>query len=516
MISLEEFVLNLNKFDPTRNMTTIDRRSFIKSTALIAAGTALPARSWGQILGSAADIRVAVIGLNGRGKNHLSSLAKIPGVRVVAICDPDSSLLEKVKAEVNGGNVKTYVDMREVFASPDVDAVTVATPNHWHSLAGIWAMQAGKDVYLEKPTCHNIWEGRQLVAAAGKYKRVIQAGTQIRSGEGLREAVEWVHAGNLGKIIASRGFCYKRRDSIGLCGADQKVPASINYDLWTGPAPLVAPHRNTKNGPVHYDWHWIKLYGNGDVGNQGIHQMDVARWFLGVPGLPKRTLSIGGRLGYVDDGQTPNTQIVIHEYETAPLIFEVRGLPSKAGLTGSGADPRANVDTAGMDNYHGVSIGNVIECEGGSMVIKTYTEATAVDKSGKVIKEFKGRDRHMENFIEVVRSRKTADLYGPIEEGHVSSSLCHLGNISHELGKGQPPEALTDRIKSSAMLSEANGRMMEHLKANNVDLGKTPLTLGVPLLVDAKAERMTGPDAERANKLLTREYRKPFVVPKMV
>jgi hypothetical protein len=169
-----------------------------------------------------------------------------------------------------------------------------------------------------------------------------------------------------------------------------------------------------------------------------------------------------------------------------------------------------------MDQYRGVGIGNVIECEGGSMIIKTYTEATAVDKDGKVIKEFKGRDRHMENFIDVVRSRKTGDLYGPIEEGHVSSSLCHLGNISHELGKGQPPEVLADRIKSNAMLSEANGRMIEHLKANNVDLVKTPLTLGVPLLVDAKAERMTGPDAARANALLTREYRKPFVVPKMV
>jgi hypothetical protein len=294
------------------------------------------------------------------------------------------------------------------------------------------------------------------------------------------------------------------------------VAATINYDLWTGPAPLVPPHRNTKNGTVHYDWHWFWLYGNGDVGNQGIHQMDVARWFLGEPDFPTHTLSIGGRLGYVDDGQTPNTQVVVHEYKTAPLIFEVRGLPSKAGLTGTGADPRENADSAGMDKYHGVGIGNVIDCEGGSVIIKNYTEATAVDRDGKVVREFKGHDRHMQNFIDVIRSRKTSELYGPIREGYVSSALCHLGNISHRLGKATRQDALRDRIKSETALSEATGRMMEHLAANNVGLDATPLTLGVPLLVDPKAERMTGPDAAPANAMLAREYRAPFVVPKLL
>ena len=497
-------------------MSPLSRRSFLKTSALVAAGAAMPARSWGQIMGSNADLRVGVIGLNGRGGNHLSSLAKISGVRVVAICDPDSALLEKVKAKL-GGTVKTYTDMREMFASPDIDAVTVATPNHWHSLAGIWAMQAGKDVYLEKPVSHNIWEGRQLVAAAAKYNRVIQAGTQIRSGEGLREAVAWVQAGNIGKITASRGFCYKRRDSIGLCGGAQTVPANIDYNLWSGPAPLVPPHRNTKNGPVHYDWHWIYLYGNGDVGNQGIHQMDVARWFLGEPGLPSNTMSVGGRLGYVDDGETPNTQVVIHHYSSAPLIFEVRGLPNKAGAAAAGGDPRSMQGGGGsdMDKYRGVDIGNVIDCEGGSVIVPSYTTATAVDKNGKVIKEFKGQDRHMQNFVDVVRSRKTADLYGPISEGHVSSALCHLGNISHRLGRERSEEDLREAVKSDHDLTEANGRMIEHLKANNVDLGKTRVTAGMPLLVDAKAERMTGPEAAKANAMLTRQYRAPFVVPRL-
>lgn len=494
-------------------MPNSSRRTFVKTSLLTVAGVALPARAWSKVLGSNSDLRVAVIGLNGRGKNHLSSLAKITGVRVVALCDADTAVLDAVKPTVNGGDVKTYQDLRELLASPDIDAVTIATPNHWHSLAAIWALQAGKDVYLEKPVSHNIWEGRQLVNASRKYGRVIQAGTQIRSGEGLREAVQWVRAGNIGKITASRGFCYKRRDSIGKVNGPQQVPASINYDLWTGPAPLVAPMRNTKNGPVHYDWHWFWLYGNGDVGNQGIHQMDVARWFLGESGLPTRSLSIGGRLGYVDDGQTPNTQVVIHEYRTAPLIFEVRGLPSRAGLSGSGVDPRENADTAGMDSYRGVGIGNVIDCEGGSVIIKNYTSATAVDKNGTVIREFKGTDRHMQNFIDVVRSRKPADLYGPIEEGHVSSALCHLGNISHRLGAATSEGELHEKVKGSAALSEAHGRMVEHLRANNCNLGQTPLTLGVPLLVDPSAERFKGPDAARANAMLTREYRAPFTVP---
>ena len=495
-------------------MTSFTRRTFIKTSAVAAAGIALPARSWGQVLGSNADIRVAVIGLNGRGKNHLASLAKIPGVRVVALCDVDSAILAKEKARVNGGDVKTYTDLRELLASPDVDAVTIATPNHWHSLAAIWALQAGKDVYLEKPVSHNIWEGRQLVNAAAKYSsRVIQAGTQIRSGEGLREAVQWVQAGNIGKIKASRGFCYKRRDTIGLCGGPQQIPSNINYDLWSGPRPVVAPHRNTKNGPVHYDWHWIWMYGNGDVGNQGIHQMDVARWFLGDPPLPPRSISIGGRVGYVDDGETPNTQVVVHDYARAPLIFEVRGLPTKSGLGGTGVDPRENADSAGMDKYHGVAIGNVIDCEGGRVIVPTYTTATAMDSGGKVIKEFRGQDRHMENFIDVVRSRKKSELYGPIDEGNTSSALCHLGNVSHRTGKATSNEATRDRIKSDSALSEAYGRMVEHLKANNVDLAKTPLTLGMPLHLDVKAERFTGSDSDRANALLKDEYRAPFTVP---
>ena len=495
-------------------MSSLTRRTFIRNTALLGAATAFSARSWAQVAGANGDLRVAVIGLNGRGKNHLASLAKISGVRVAALCDPDTAVLERAAKSVGGG-VKTYTDLRELFASPDIDAVTIATPNHWHSLAAIWAMQAGKDVYVEKPVSHNIWEGRQLVAAAKKYNRVVQAGTQIRSGEGLREAVDWVRAGNLGKITASRGFCYKRRNSIGKTSGVQPLPATVNYDLWSGPAPMVPLRR--KN--LHYDWHWVNLTGNGDVGNQGIHQMDVARWFLGESGLPRHTLSIGGRLGYDDDGDTPNTQVVIHDYASAPLIFEVRGLPAK--FDGQSSTPATGADAAGaasasMDKYRGqVSVGNVVDCEGGYVVTSNYFTATAYDRAGKVVKEFKGSDRHMQNFVDVVRSRKLSDLYGPIEEGHVSSALCHLGGLSHQLGRASSPGELQEKTKGNAPLAEAYGRMVEHLAGNHVDFAKTPVTLGLALAVDSAKERCTGPDAAVANAMLTRSYRAPFVVPQI-
>jgi predicted dehydrogenase len=495
-------------------MPQTSRRNFLKTAATAAALTTWSARSWAQVAGANSDVRVAVIGLNGRGRNHLNFLRAIPGVRIAALCDVDSAVLERAAANLakEGLTPAKYSDMRALLASPDIDAVTIATPNHWHSLAAIWACQAGKDVLVEKPVSHNLWEGRQLVAAAAKYGRVVQAGVQIRSGEGLQEAVRWVRAGNLGRITTARGFCYKRRKTIGLTAAPTPPPATVDYDQWLGPAPRVEPHRTR----FHYDWHWFSAYGNGDVGNQGIHQMDVARWFLGDPGLPRHSLSVGGRLGYRDDGDTPNTQIVVHDYAEAPLVFEVRGLSAtfdpdedKVGAVGAEA---AGAMAASMDRYRDVTIGNVIDCEGGSLVTREYFKATAYDREGKVVKEFAGVDRLMKNFIDVVRSRKTGELYGDIGQGHVSSALCHLGEISHALGRGTPPAELRERIKGDAALAEACGRMLEHLAANRVDLEKTPLTLGPALAVDPVAERFTGSNAAAANALLTRNYRAPYTV----
>ncbi|HWA88211.1 MAG TPA: Gfo/Idh/MocA family oxidoreductase [Opitutus sp.] len=491
------------------------RRAFLKKAAIAGTAAALSPRSWAAVAGANSDLRVAVAGLHGRGQSHLASLARIPGVRVVALCDPDSAVLGRAVQAIGGG-VKAYPDIRELLASPDVDAITIATPNHWHSLAGIWACQAGKDVYVEKPVSHNLWEGRQLVAAAEKYRRVVQAGMQIRSGAGLQEAVAWVRAGNLGKITVARGLCYKRRMSIGLTTGPQPVPASVDYDLWCGPAPKGPLRRHQ----FHYDWHWQWPFGDGDLGNQGVHQIDVARWFLGDETLPRHALSVGGRFGYVDDGETPNTQAIIYDYPTAPLIFEVRGLPARADLADAtsaapGSAESAAAASSTMDRYRGVRVGNVIDCEGGSVITDGYFSATAVDRQGRVVKEFHGEDRHMPNFIDVVRSRKTTDLYAPIERGHVSSALCHLGNISHRLGHGVPREELRDRVSGDPALAAACGWMLEHLACNGIDLDKTPMTLGQPLALDVANERFTGEGAGAADALRSREYRAPFVVPRL-
>jgi len=496
--------------------TPLPRRAFLKTTL---AGTAafLTARAWAQAAGANGDVRVAVVGLNGRGREHLRQLRAVSGVRIVALCDVDTAVLDRTAEALakDGLAPEKFTDLRRLLDWPDVDAVTIATPNHWHALQGIWACQAGKDVFVEKPVSHNLWEGRQLVAAAAKYHRVVQAGMQMRSGTGLQEAVAWVRAGHLGKIKVSRGFCYKRRKSIGRTTGPQPVPATVDYDQWLGPAPMEQPRR----ARFHYDWHWFNTYGNGDIGNQGIHQMDVARWFLGETGLPRATLSVGGRLGYVDDGETPNTQVILHDYATAPLVFEVRGLPAqfdpdedKPGAVGAEA---AGALAATMDEYRGVRIGNLIECEGGHVVVPDYFSAVAHDRDGKVVREFRGRDTMMQNFIDVVRSRRIEDLHGPIEEGHFSSALCHLGGISHALGQAMPVKSVGRHLKRDTALAEAYVRMMNHLAANRLDPAKTPVRLGARLTLEPGAERFIGKNAQAANALLTRAYRAPYAVPSL-
>jgi predicted dehydrogenase len=490
-------------------MNKISRRRFLHHSLLaVAAAKAWPLAAQSsvksRIPGANEDIRVAVVGFNGRGKSHIEALGGLKGVRLVALCDVDSAVLGKElqKATTGGEQVAGYTDLRKLLENKDIDAVTFATPHHWHALGAIWAAQAGKDVYVEKPASHNVWEGRKMIEAARKYNRIMQVGTQCRSSVGLQEAIAWLREGHLGKIIRARGLCYKRRDSIGKTSGPQPVPATVNYELWCGPARLDPPRRNSKkNGPIHYDWHWFWEYGNGDLGNQGIHQMDIARWVLGEPEISPRVISIGGRLGYEDDGITPNTQIVFHDYQAAPLIFEVRGLPAAAGSTQ-------------MDDYHGASIGVAVDCEGGSLVIPSYTKAVVYDPQGGKVKTYEAGGDHFENFIQAVRSRKAADLHADISEGHVSAALVHTGNISHRLGKPLSPEAIRNATKSDPDLAESLGRMEEHLGANQVDLHQTPLMLGAVLKMNPKTERFT--NNRKANQLLTRAYRKPFAVPEEV
>lgn len=487
----------------TAAMSTLtNRRHFLQQSLAASGGVFYIAKtSWAQK--SPGDtINMAVIGFGGRGSGHISGYKglKDEGVRLAALCDVDSNVMAKHVAALDKDKIKVtqYTDMRRVFDDKSIDAVSIATPNHWHALASIWAIQAGKDVYVEKPVSHCVWEGRQIVKAARKHGKIVQTGTQARSSrKGLAAAVEYVQKGNLGKVLLSRGLCYKRRGSIGKSEGEQKVPESVEYDLWCGPGPKKPLTRKK----LHYDWHWTWDYGNGDLGNQGIHQMDIARWFLGEQELAPSVWSVGGRLGYEDDGETANTQIIYHGYEKAPLIFEVRGLPSVK-------------DGKDLDKYKGAGVGVIVECEGGTVVVSSYSAAHVLDKDGKKVKEFSGSEDHFKNFINACRSRRVDDLHADILEGHLSSALCHTGNISHRLGAKANPDAILEAIKGDAFAQETYERMKEHLAKNEIDLTKDKLTLGPVLKMDGKAERFIDHDA--ANAMLKDTYREPFVVPEIV
>lgn len=481
------------------------RRDFIKSSLAAAATLAIPGcasgpKPFSRIRGANEVIRFGVIGLRIKGHHHVECLRDLPGARVVAVCDADESLVRQEVEDFKARNqsVEAYIDLRQLLESPNIDAVVIATPNHWHALATIWACQAGKDVYVEKPVCHNVWEGRQMVRAARKYRRIVQTGTQKRSDPGIREAFEYIQEGHLGKILYARGLCYKRRDSIGKVPGPQPIPESVNYDLWCGPAPKGPLMRQQ----LHYDWHWVWPTGNGDLGNQGVHEVDMCRWALGQSGLPPRVFSLGGRFGYDDDGETPNTQLLIYDYCPAPIFFEVRGLPRKK-------------DDSAMDHYRGIRIGVVIQCEQGYFA-GGDAGGWIYDNSGNRIKHCVGDGGagHHANFLKAVRSRNRADLTADILEGYVSSSLCHLGNISYRAGSERPKEEIREAIGADREVLDAYERFEKHLAANEVDLDKTRAALGPWLEFDSNSERFVGGfDYQRANELLTREYRRPFVIP---
>jgi hypothetical protein len=349
-------------------------------------------------------------------------------------------------------------------------------------------MQAGKDVYVEKPVSHNVTEGRRIEQVRAKHGRICQAGTQSRSNPAHQHAVQYVREGHIGKVLLARGLCYKPRKSIGHFD-DSPAPSGVDYDLWLGPA----PRRPFNKNRFHYEWHWNWDYGNGDIGNQGIHQMDMARWALGTE-LPSSVISFGGRFGYVDDGQTPNTQVALLDYDTVPILFEVRGLPTPPML--------------------GVNVGAIIYGTEGFVAMGNEDSDSAVvfDSEGKKVKAFKGIGNHFFNFVSAVRSRKQSDLNAPILEGHLSTALCHLANISYRLGKPQPFAVRAGAIGEQIDLVEAFGRFDQHLADNILALREMTYQLGPRFKFDPQAE--TFESSEAANALLTREYRDPFVVPK--
>ncbi|MHC4206741.1 MAG: Gfo/Idh/MocA family protein [Planctomycetota bacterium] len=475
-------------------MKSFSRRRFLKSSLIGGAAAALAPYS--RVLGANDDIRVAVVGFRSQGSNHIKYFSNIPGVRVVALCDADRNLIDREFAKLKALNQKadTYVDVRKLLQDKNIDAIITATPNHWHSLVTIWACQAGKDVYVEKPVSHNIREGRKMVEAARKYNRIVQVGTQRRSDEGLAEAYEYIQQGNLGKILRARCYYFSPRGPIGKVNGPQPIPKGVDYNLWTGPASLEPLMR--KN--LHYDWHWQWPYGNGDLGNNGIHYIDLCRWALGYTTMAPGAVSFGGKFLWDDDRQTPNTQVAFFNYKPAPIIFEMRNLPRKKG------------DSAMDATYRKTRAPVIIECEGGY-----YAGGWACDNEGKRIKQFKetGGSGHHANFIKAVRSRKVSDLNADILQGHLSTAACHMGNISYQVGREASNDDIVQSLKSNSVLADAFERAAEHLSLNEADLEKTPITLGPWLRMDSSTERFVGEFSNQANLYLSRNYRAPFAVP---
>lgn len=468
-----------------------------------------------RTIGANDAVRVAVIGMGGtetvggvggRGHQLIASLQQVPGVRIAALCDVDKSFLQREAQPLKdrGQEIATHTDLRRVFDDSSIDAVVVATPNHWHGLATVWACQAGKDVYVEKPFSYDLWEGQQMVAAARKHGRMVQTGTQNRSSTLLRRAFDEIRSGQLGRIRVAHAIMYRGREGIGRVDAPTPPPNTLDYDLWCGPAPK-SPLRRKQ---LHYEWHWFWDTGNGEIGNNGVHMMDIARWGLGSNQPPPRAMSIGGRFGVNDSAETPNTQVAFFDYQPAPLICEVRNV-------------RSGTNPTSIGTFRNRTRGIVIDCEGGYFAGDS-TGGALFDRQDKKIKDITndgaaGRLEvaHLSNFVAAVRSRKSADLACEALEGHHSAAAAHMANISHRLGQQSAPDAIRERIQGKPELVDAFERCSEHLKGNGIDLKATPAVLGPWVTFDAKQERFVGEFADQANALSKRKYRAPFVVPKI-
>lgn len=495
------------------------RRSFIRRSSAAVGTAVLGFPAVGRAIGANEKLGACVIGVNGRGASHIEAWVKDNRTEIRAIVDVDEVVGNKRCDQIEarqGLRPVLLTDMRKAFDSDDIDVVSIATPNHWHALSSIWAMQAGKDVYVEKPVCHNVHEGAAMIAAARKYNRMCQVGTQCRSSQACIDAIRFLQDGGIGECKFARGLCYKRRPSIGPRG-DYRIPDNVNFDLWSGPAPLTSPILTRKN--FHYDWHWQRDYGNGDLGNQGPHQTDVARWGLGIDAHPTSVITYGGRLGYqaelkndnyVDAGDTANTEVTIYDYGNKCIVFETRGLS-----VDKSDDPELN---RLFSETKGNKVGVVWYGTEGYLVQSTYYHCIAYDKEMNVIKEFRGGNLqdHYANFLDAVVSRDYQDLNADIRQGHLSAAMSHLGNISYYMGENNTVDVKEISRVLGSMRSLDNNeitlhRTVNHLTQNGVDLSKYPLSLGTLLAFDPQTERFINNAA--ADVWLTREYRKPYVCP---
>ena len=492
------------------------RRTFLKQAAGLGAAMTVPYLVPTSAFGANDMINVAVAGIHGRGQSHIDAFCTLPGCRVTYLVDPDSRLFEARSKSVEKKSKykpQCVQDLRKALEDKNLDAVSIASCNHWHSLLAIWACQAGKDVYVEKPCSHNVFEGRKLVEAARKYNRMVQHGTQSRSDDKTAAVIGAVQSGAYGKLLVAKGYCCKPRWSIGF-KEPTTPPAELDFDLWLGPAPKQPYHENL----VHYNWHWFWDTGNGDMGNQGVHEIDKARRGIGKT-LPKSVVSLGCRYvntsDYRDQGQTPNMELSVYDYDGVLLVFETRGLVTKPKKGKSQAKGQSNTglfpDKVANEWY--LEKGKIV---GDKFYPHGKTEGEPLVGIDKVETDKKAKlGNHFGSFLNAVRSRKQEDLNAEILEGHLSSALCHLGNISYRLGQPAPFTAKLDDFPAIEEVQESLQAIQDNLKdALNMDLSKYTWQVGPKLAFDAQAEKFVNNAA--ADALLTREPRPPYVVPEKV
>jgi predicted dehydrogenase len=494
-------------------MSSISRRRFLEDSmfAAAAAGAAsvgvssvFPQRAQAQPSPNE-KIGVCVVGLGGRGwGSHCKEWLGDPRTEIRYLCDPDPGKEQKcdeIAKRQGGVRPKFVTDMRVAFDDSAVDVVSNASSNHWHALCGVWAMQAKKHCYIEKPISHNVHEGRALVAAALKYGMCCQVGTQCRSNPSNINANKFIEGGGIGEVKFARGLCYRRRKSIGPLGK-YEVPKGVDYDVWSGPAP-VAPLTRPR---FHYDWHWQRMYGNGDLGNQGPHQTDIARWHLGIDRFPNSVITYGGRLGYdierrdpnyVDAGDTGNIETTIYDYGDKCIVFETYGLDTPA--------------------VRGAKVGVIAHGTKGYLVQSSYGYSAAFDLDGNKTHDFSGSANHFGNFLDAVVANDPSRLNSDALCGHLSAGLSHIGNISYYLGEENKISVtdLKERVRQIKSLDDNVAtleRIVEKTEKYGVDLERTPFSIGPLLKFDPDSETFI--DNDQANAMLTREYRAPFVVPK--
>ena len=482
-------------------MFRLSRRDFVRTGLVAGAALALPSRSI-SAAGANDGVNVGFISCGGRSGGLMGSFDKIEGVNIAGLCDPDEERLGSAKERFP--KAKTWTDLRGLLDDKSIDAVVVATCNHWHCLAAIWAMQAGKDVYVEKPLSHSQWEGRQVVAAARKYGKICQVGTQQRSDPMQAEIKKFLHEDKvLGKIQSARVNRYGVRAPIGKRATPLEISSAVNYDLWLGPARDEPIYRDK----LHYDWHWDFNTGSGEMGNWGVHVLDDLRnnVFQDEVTLPRRVCGGGGRVIWNDAGNTPNLHFV---------YFDTGSIPVVIGLTNLKADPESKKSPA----HPGPGSGYIAYCEGGHFEGQRG-KGTAFDKDGTVIKEFKGtggNGTHQANFIDAVRKQDSSILNTDVRVGHDSTGWCNLANIAFRVGSAFSSEAAQAVPDSSGQWQGLVADMAELLAAHGSSIEAGKVMLGPMLSVDAESEQFVGEHAEVANRFLKREYRAPYAVPRIV